>query len=244
MRHALLVSVLLGACEPSTENPLQQDAAAVDDSRRQDGGVDSSMIDGATPVESACAIPSTARHAWTLDIPVDAFVKTQAEILYTLDERSLLLSTAYTRVAYCLQLDTTFMYVEVDDFTDGQIAGTGIPTESVFETPVTNLTLRTNHPDIGNVTNVAGGSIELWPNCYGTGANGTYDYDDDVSGTDCYGSFQIHLETTTLLAYNQWASGGPDDVGIGNQPANNPDWTFASNAGAFTTRKLQAFVIP
>jgi len=247
MRHLLFIAVLAAACAPRAEQQLSQDADLVEDMILPDAGIDSLTSDGATAFPSACAIPSNALHAWTLDIAAGSMFKTQADVLYTLDERSQLLSTTFTRVAYCLQLDSRFMYVELDDFTGGQIAETGIPTETIYKKSVTNLTLRTNAQGITNATNASGGAIELWPNCYGSGANSTYDYDDTVSATtDCYGSFQVHHDTTTLLAYNQWSSGDtdPDDLGIGNQPLGNPDWTFASNASTYTVRKLQAFVIP
>jgi hypothetical protein len=246
MRHTILIAALVAACSSGAELQQSRDADVVDGVIVADAGVDSLSIDGATAVPSACAIPTRALHAWTLDIAVGSAFKTQADVLYTVDRRSQLLSTTYTRVAYCLQLDSTFMYVEVDDFTGGQIADTGIPTESVFKVSVTNLTLRTSAQGIANATNASGGGIELWPNCYSEGTNAAYDYNDAVTaGTDCYGSFQIHHDTTTLLAYNHWSGGtGADDLGIGNQAQGNLDWTFAANADTYTVRRLQAFVIP
>ena len=43
---------------------------------------------------------------------------------------------------------------------------------------------------------------------------------------------QIHnfAEKQTVMAYNHWIMGKNSEVGIGNQPKNNPDWTF-SNSG-------------
>jgi len=247
MRNLLFIAVVLAACTPRSE-PLVVDAESATDTNGpdSDASIDAPVpIDGAVAFPSACAIPSNALHAWTLDINVASGFKIQSDVLYAVDRRSQLLSTAFTRVAYCMQLDTTFMYVELDDFTGGQVVDTGIPTESIFEKTVTDLTLRTNASGISNATKVSGGAIEMWPNCYGSGLNSTYDYDDTVSASsDCYGSFQVHLGTTTLFAYNQWAGGGDDDLGIGNQATSNPDWTFAGNAATYTVRTLQAFVIP
>jgi hypothetical protein len=244
MRNLLSITVLLAACTPRSE-PVSQDADTDPDTSLPDAAVDAVPIDGATAFPSACAIPLNASHAWTLDIAVASAFKIQSDVLYEVDRRSQLLSTSFTRVAYCLQLDATFMYAEFDDFTSGQIVDVGIPTESIFEKSLTNMTVRTNASGISDATNVSGGAIEMWPNCYGSGLNSTYDYDDAVgAASDCYGSFQVHLGTTTLFAYNQWSSSGDDDLGIGNQPLNNPDWTFAGNAAAYSVRKLQAFVIP
>ena len=40
---------------------------------------------------------------------------------------------------------------------------------------------------------------------------------------------QIHNfgEKQTVFAYNNFSVGGNSDIGIGNQPVNNPDWTFS-----------------
>ena len=32
------------------------------------------------------------------------------------------------------------------------------------------------------------------------------------------------------------------DIGIGNQPAGNPDWTFAANAGSYPVMRLRVLV--
>ncbi len=46
----------------------------------------------------------------------------------------------------------------------------------------------------------------------------------------------------TLFALNHWQAGSGADLGIGNQPENNPDWTFASNAGSYTAKRLRVLV--
>ncbi len=48
----------------------------------------------------------------------------------------------------------------------------------------------------------------------------------------------------TLLAINNWGGNGGSniDIGIGNQPVNNPDWTFANNAGNYTLKNLIVLV--
>jgi hypothetical protein len=210
-----------------------------------DAGVDDAMVmHDAFP--SACPIPSGAIHAWTLEIPVSGDHNVQSDVPYSVDNRPALASTAFTRVSYCLQLDTSFVYVELDDFTSGTLADIGIPTDNMFKVGVTNLSVRTNVATVTEITRATGGLIEMWPNCYSAGTNGVYDYDDAIttSGTDCYGSFQVHHETSTILAYNRWSSTGNADVGIGNQPAGNPDWTFSQLASTYTKRTLQGFILP
>ena len=32
------------------------------------------------------------------------------------------------------------------------------------------------------------------------------------------------------------------DLGIGNQPTGNPDWTFAGNAGSYQVKRLRVLV--
>jgi sialate O-acetylesterase len=55
---------------------------------------------------------------------------------------------------------------------------------------------------------------------------------------------QIHNHDArqTLFAINHWSMGKGADVGIGNQPQNNPDWTFAGNAGSYQSKRLRILV--
>ena len=49
----------------------------------------------------------------------------------------------------------------------------------------------------------------------------------------------------TVLAYNHFNTASkPCDVGIGSNPdpRGNPDWTFASNAGNYTARRISVWV--
>jgi hypothetical protein len=54
---------------------------------------------------------------------------------------------------------------------------------------------------------------------------------------------QLHISNNTVFAYNGWSRQAPDsDIGFGNNPGFNPDWTDAKNAKLFTTRRLQVLV--
>lgn len=213
-----------------------------------DAGIDGTPdVAPDAPFISVCPVRSDAMLAWTLDIPVDANYAVQADILYSPDNRTALAGVTFTRVAYCMQIDSAYVYTEMNDFTVGNVQETGIPTAKIFDTAVGNLTIRTNVAALAEATNATGGKLELWPNCYAPGLNGVHDYEDDTTGTTptkCYGSFQVHRDTTTALAYNHWAGGGGDDLGIGNGTGDHPDWTFSALSATFTTRRIQAFIVP
>jgi hypothetical protein len=46
----------------------------------------------------------------------------------------------------------------------------------------------------------------------------------------------------TVFAYNSWVGGSTSDVGIGNAPTGNPDWTFAANASNYTLEDLSIWI--
>ena len=51
-----------------------------------------------------------------------------------------------------------------------------------------------------------------------------------------------HAAKQTVFAINDFKAGGQADIGIGNAPAGNPDWTFAANAGNYQVKRLRVFV--
>lgn len=217
-----------------------------------DGGIDAPdpidvLMADSGMFTAPCPIPSNALHAWSLDIPLNAEWNVQADVPYSADNRGALASTAFSRIGYCFELDTLWVYTEMNDFTGGTVANTGIPTDIVYKVAAASLTVRTNSPAVTEVTSSTSGLLELWSNCYSAGqGNAKYDYNDVVStAVDCYGSFQVFENQTTVFAYNRWSEPtNNDDVGIGNAPAGEPDWTFAQNAGTKTSRRLQAVIIP
>jgi sialate O-acetylesterase len=98
-----------------------------------------------------------------------------------------------------------------------------------------------NTPSVSTPTT---GGIEFWSNCYSQGTNGVFDYDDTITvgSPDCYGSLQLSIGTNMVFSYNRWSSGGNSDMGFGNQPTGNPDWTFAQNSASFATRRLEVYI--
>jgi sialate O-acetylesterase len=55
---------------------------------------------------------------------------------------------------------------------------------------------------------------------------------------------QVHhgAAKQTVFAINQWKAGGRADIGIGNSPGENRDWTFSSSAGNYLSKRLRVFV--
>jgi sialate O-acetylesterase len=41
---------------------------------------------------------------------------------------------------------------------------------------------------------------------------------------------------------NHWREGKGADLGIGNAPSGNADWTFAGNAGSYRSKRLRVLV--
>lgn len=166
----------------------------------------------------------------------------------------------FDRVAYFLELqagdgDTQYLYVSMDAFTDA-LDKIGVPTlqsGARFQQDVSNMNIYSNVKGIVCGTGLSGGNIEFWPNNYGVGnaanvpnaSSQTYDFGDEPGEpADGYGSMQVHNHAAkqTLFALNHWREGSRADLGIGNQPQANPDWTFAANAGSYAAKRLRVLV--
>lgn len=195
------------------------------------------------------AIPS-ASPQWNLNT-----------IPYSVDE-SKYGERLFDRVAYLLELDSTWVWVSFDRHTNS-LTKIGIPTLSVSATAlqqlVTNMNVASNSPNITTGTGITTGNIEFWGGNY-SGANAltipnasatTFDFGDTMtSGT--YGSMQIHNHgaSQVLMAYNNWGSnaGQTSETGIGNHPTPSVtasgaqlDWTFSNNATVSTVKNLYVF---
>jgi len=166
----------------------------------------------------------------------------------------------FDRIAYCLELsdanmNTQDIYVSMDAFTDdpGKI---GVPVFGLgehFQQNVADLNVYSNVKGIVTGTHLDGGNLEFWPNNYGpqnsanvpNASSDALDFGDQPTDPeDGYGSMQVHNHNAkqTLFAINHWREGAHADIGIGNQPVNNPDWTFAGNASSYPAMRLRVFV--
>jgi sialate O-acetylesterase len=167
---------------------------------------------------------------------------------------------SFDRIAYFLELqhadgNTQYLYVSMDAFT-GDLDKIGVPTfksGAHFQQNVSNLNVYSNVKGIVTGAGLAGGNIEFWPNNYGpnnsakvpNASGDVYDFGDEPTDpADGYGSMQVHNHDAkqTLFALNHWSEGGRADVGIGNRPTDNPDWTFAGNAGSYQAKRLRVLV--
>ena len=154
----------------------------------------------------------------------------------------------FKRVAYYMELDSEWVYVSMDPFTNN-IKAVGIPSSALgysFQQDVNNMNVFAGGGAEARVVtgeNIITGNIEFWPNNYAAGDDGIYNHSDVLTNVNPgYGCMQIHNHVEesphTILAYNCWGGSGIDDVGIGNRKSLNTDWTFAHNASSFAVKRL------
>ena len=180
-------------------------------------------------------------------------------ITYSADNRPKI-QKPFDRIAYFLELQgadgkTQYLYASMDAFTDN-LDRIGVPTVqsgAKFQQNVARLNVYSNVRGIVTGTNLSGGNIEFWPNNYGpansanvpNASSQVWDFGDEpADGADGYGSMQLHNHDAkqTLFALNHWREGKAADLGIGNQPKGNPDWTFAAKAGSYPHKRLRVLV--
>ncbi len=164
----------------------------------------------------------------------------------------------FTRIAYFLELGegataTQWIWVSMDAFTN-DAAKIGVPMpNTLFHQDIKNMTVLSNVPAIKSGTGMEGW-VEFWPSNYSQGnvkkvpnaSDATFDWGDAPGTGVGYGSMQVHnpAEKQVLFAINNWRANGPDkmDLGIGNQPQGNPDYTFSNNSGKYKFKRLQVLV--
>ena len=195
---------------------------------------------------------------YALGIPNAADYETQSPA-YSVDRRAV--APTFSRVGYYVELATTnsglrFVWVSMNAFT-ADAGKVGVPTVgsgAFFQQAVANLNVVSSVPGIVNGSGMSGGFIEFWPGGYTTanalgvaGASGAlYDWGDTAVAGD-YGSMQVHNVTArqTLFSFNGWGGvGGVADLGVGNNPVDDPDWTLSGLAPVYTVKALQVYVKP
>jgi hypothetical protein len=182
---------------------------------------------------------------------------------YLFDESKFQRAQPFDRVAYCMELVTNgvtqWVYVSMDAFTN-DLSMIGVPTAdrgARLQQYVSNLNVYAS-ANVANATvttgvGIASGNIEFWPNNYGAtnaknipGASGSnYDFGDQIdTGVPVgHGCMQVHnyLQGHTILSLISFGSNGrTPGLGIGNKPGtgNDPDWTFTSNPGIYSTKNI------
>jgi hypothetical protein len=199
------------------------------------------------PPSCTCAAqyggPGCAYHqVYGLDLPATAQAWTEAtDVPYDIDNTAAI--APFDRVAYRLQLDQTFIWVEFDKFSDDP-RSLGVPADEVWDQTIGNVTVLTNASNVDEVSDQDGGNMEFWSHCYGPGPDNVYDDDDERQAIDCFGSLQLHLDGSTLLAVNHWAAATDGlGLGIGSAGGTAPDWTFGNNSAGFNvSRRLEVYV--
>jgi sialate O-acetylesterase len=204
----------------------------------------------------AARAPEAAGYSLVYDLDLS---KLAHDIKYDVDNHAAI-TKPFDRIAYFLELqddngDSRYLYVSMDAFTTNT-ALIGVPTVASgahFQQNVAHMNVLSNVKEIVTGNDLAGGNIEFWPNNYSqtnsagvpNASDATFDFGDQPSDpVDGYGCMQVHNHDAkqTLFAINHWAAGGGADLGIGNRPEKDPDWTFAGNAGAYTVKRLRVLV--
>ena len=167
-----------------------------------------------------------------------------------------------TRVAYLLELqdaagEVTFALAAMDAFSprSDDLVITGRARAKGVRQRVSNLTVRSNSPNVKALANADSGFVEFYTSSYSprtmsTPAGGnpkTYDFNDTPTneGVFGYGCLQIHdlAAKATVLSYGRFNNAStPCDVGIGGCRKDHPDWTSARNAGEWKARRLSVWV--
>ena len=167
------------------------------------------------------------------------------------------------RVAYLLELqdaagEVTFALAAMDAFSprSDDLVITGRARAKGVRQRVSNLTVRSNSPNVKALANADSGFVEFYTSSYSprtmsTPAGGnpkTYDFNDTPTneGVFGYGCLQVHdlAAKATVLSYNRFNNGNtPCDVGIGTNPdpRGNPDWTFSSSARNYRARRISVW---
>ncbi len=202
-------------------------------------------------------IPETRdfKIVYAVDPSKSVISKDKRNITYMVDHSGEV-SGLVTKIGYALILnDKDYVFVSMDPFTES-LKEMGVPVKATgvrFQQRIANMTVVSNVNGVKNGI-FARGNIEFW-NCNYNQQNykrvpgasdRTFDFGDATLHwiSPGYGSMQVHnyLEKQTVFAYNNFAAGPGCDLGIGNCPHGNPDWTFAKNAGKYKSAMLYILI--
>jgi sialate O-acetylesterase len=202
------------------------------------------------------SVPELKNYQLVYDLDLS---KLGPDIQYAADHHSEI-TQPFDRIAYAVELEDAdghdqWVCTSMDAFTS-DISKIGVPTAASgehFQENLAHLNVYSNVRGVITGNDLAGGNIEFWPNNYSAdnsagvanASSTTYDFGDEPTDpVDGYGSMQIHNHDAkqTLFAINDWREGEQADLGIGNAPSGQPDWTFAKNAENYTTARLRVYV--
>jgi alpha-N-arabinofuranosidase len=208
------------------------------------------------PSHIVANVPESAgyRLVYQLPIPDRAFDPSQ----YVVDNSKRAAEGSFRRIAYYMELESEtygkqFVWVSMDAFTkDAQLIGVPKTAEHTQQKIVERMNVVSNVPGVVNGTGLSG-NIEFWRNNYGgqptgivPGGSSIFDFDDTRSDGGDHASMQVHNfgAKQTVFGYNHWNRNAAPELGIGNQPQGNPDWTFAGNGAKYRVKNLYVLVAP
>jgi len=192
---------------------------------------------------------------YTLDPSNSKTTNGGKNIVYTADKKSQIVGSI-DKIAYVLVLNgKNYVFVSMDPFTT-DLNKIGVPTaatKAVFQQKLKNMFVKSNVKGVKNGEFPDGGNIEFWSSNYGApnavkipgASNSKFDFGDRPSRAGLgYGSMQVHnyKAKQTVFAFNSFRAGKNADLGIGNNPKGQPDWTFSKAARKYKSAKLYIMV--
>jgi sialate O-acetylesterase len=203
------------------------------------------------------SVPTAKEYTMVYDLDLS---KLSGEIRYDVDLSSQV--GDFDRIGYLVELTDSNgqerkVFVTMKAFTR-DVKKIGIPTLASgarFQMPIEQMDIFSSAAGVASGRDIASGNIEFWPDNYGMvngahvegASDSIYDFGDEIAvPPDGYGSMQVHHGKAgqTVFAINQWRAGARADLGIGNSEGNTRDWTFTSNASAWSNKRLRVFVRP
>ena len=147
---------------------------------------------------------------------------------------------------------TVYAEISIDPFIQDlrKLALPGSKVRHNIATPIKNIGIRTNAPNLIDGDEIANGNIEFWYTNYGPknskgirGANDKlFDAGDQPSADKRpgYGCMQFHtVRGDSIVCFSNFRGRGNSDLGFGvDREGKNPDWTFSKNARRYDSAKL------
>lgn len=165
-----------------------------------------------------------------------------------------------TRVRYLFVVTdkkgrTRYAEVSIDPFVQDlrKLALPGSKVRHNIATPIRNIGIRTNVPQLIDGDEIANGNIEFWYTNYGPkntkGIRGAsdkvFDAGDqpDAGRKPGYGCMQFHsVRGDAIVCFNNFKGRGSADLGFGvDRNGKNPDWTFSKAGRSYKSAKLYVF---
>jgi len=217
-------------------------------------------------------VPEAAGYNLVYQLPIPSACNFTSSVPYSVDNSAIIPDGSFSRIGYYLELQQgtnplQWVYVSFDAApfaTEANMLGVPNATSGIvyhydaaglLPGQVRNMNVSSNVPGLvgADRTGVTTGNVEFWPYNYSNGnaygvpnadAGGNrYDWGDTCAFNSNYGSMQIHDYGlgATLFAFNHWNSGA-GNLGIGNRPTGDPDWTFNDNVSGYSIKNLQIVV--